>query len=122
VEAKLQQVRASAEGVISLREQVRGMRSRLGVIHRLRQRQSRELNFLADLSKKLPVDAYLLSVVDEGGWVNIQGRAKNAASIGAALEGLPGINHIAYVGNIRPVLGTERESFNLRLHFSGAKE
>jgi len=120
VEAELKQVRASAENVLSLRDRVSAMHNRLAVIQTLRERQQRELRFLAALSKKLPLDAYLLSIVNEGDWVNIQGRAKAAATVGAVLEDLPGIDHVAYVGDIRPIPATEQESFHLRLHFSGA--
>jgi len=122
VDVELRQARASAENVLSLRDRVRRMKSRLEIIHGLRHRQGRELRFLAALSKRLPSDAWLLSVVDEGRRVNIQGRARNAAAIGALLEGIPGIDHVTYLGDIRPDPASKQETFYLRLHFAETED
>jgi len=122
VDAQLQQVRASASGALSLRDRVQHIKKKLEIIYGLHHRQARELRFLASLSRSLPADAWLSSVADEGESVNIQGKAKNAAAIGALLEHIHGIDHVAYLGDIRSDPVSKRELFYLRLHFSEAAE
>jgi len=117
VEADLQRLHTSAEAVLARRDHVQSMQGILATIYRLRQRQGRELRFLAGLSQALPQDAWLLSVEDTGESVNLQGRARNAATIGALLERIPDIDHAAYLGDIRPDPVSKFESFYVRLHF-----
>lgn len=118
VDAALQQTRASAEAVINLRDQVRRMRSQQLAFTQLQRRQQRELLFLASLSEKLPDDAWLVSLTDDGQQVDIRGKAKDAAAIGAILLKVDGVDHVSYLGDIRPDPANGYENFSLRLHFT----
>jgi len=120
VESKLQEERVLGKDLLVLRDKVRVMHTQIKHNAYLRQRQSREMILLAQLTQRLPLDAWLLSVVIDNKWASIQGKALDAASIGAALEGLAGIDHIAYEGEIKLDPATQRQAFHIKLHFSGS--
>lgn len=118
VEAALDQARQSAHQVLREREQLQALKARLGAMYDLRRRQGRSLRLLADLTTHLPEQAWLLYVKDDGEAAEIRGKGKNAEHLGAQLEAMPSIAHVAYLADLRPEPASDLEIFQLRLTYA----
>lgn len=105
-----------AEEVLTARDLVDDLGSRLMVVNQLQQQQVTLITALQQLSLSLPEDVWLHTMTFRQNTVEVRGQGKNAASLAGELEKNPLIRRVSYVGDIRPDASTGQEFFALRLH------
>lgn len=109
--------RAAGE-VVTQRERVTVIHETLLRLHALRERQPALAEFFALLSEHLPPDVTLDAVqytLEDGGTVELQGKAEQVVVLPALLEALPEIDYAALRGSIRKDTITGLTPFRMRI-------
>jgi general secretion pathway protein L len=114
MQAQVESLRADAQEVVALRQQLQDNAGAAGFLVQRKQRSPTVLALLADLTRRLPDTAWLERLnIDAGGQVGLQGQSQQAAGLLDALKDSPLITGAAFQGAIQPDATTGKERFYL---------
>jgi general secretion pathway protein L len=114
MQAQVESMRADAQEVVALRQQLQDNAGAAGFLVQRKQRSPTMLALLADLTRRLPDSAWLERLsIDAGGQVGLQGQSQQAAGLLDALKDSPLITGAAFQGAIQPDATTGKERFYL---------
>lgn len=114
MQAQVESMRADAQQVVALRQQLQDNAGAAGFLVQRKQRSPTMLALLADLTRRLPDSAWLERLsIDAGGQVGLQGQSQQAAGLLDVLKDSPLITGAAFQGAIQPDATTGKERFYL---------
>jgi len=114
MQTRVESLRADAQQVMALRQQLQDNVGAAGFLVQRRRHTATMLALLADLSRRLPGNAWLERLnIDASGQLGLQGQSAQAAGLLDALKGSPLITGAAFQGAIQPDATTGKERFYL---------
>ncbi|GAA0255873.1 PilN domain-containing protein [Rhodanobacter caeni] len=114
MQARVESMRADAQEVMALRQQLADNAGAAGFLVARKQRSTTMLALLADLTRRLPDTAWLERLsIDASGQLGLQGQSQRAAGLLDALKDSPLITGAAFQGAIQPDATTGKERFYL---------
>jgi general secretion pathway protein L len=114
MQAQVEGMRADAQQVVALRQQLQDNAGAAGFLIQRKQRSPTMLAVLADLTRRLPDNAWLERLsIDADGQVGLQGQSQRAAGLLDVLKDSPLITGAAFQGAIQPDATTGKERFYL---------